>query len=45
MDIALKTAIPLSEEDKLELINRFLPVRPLYGDASSAYFYRHPPGL
>ena len=45
MDIALKTAIPLSEEDKLELINRFLPVRPLYEDASSAYFYRHPPGL
>ncbi len=45
MDIALKTAVPLSEEDKLELINRFLPVRPLYGDASSAYFYRHPPGL
>ena len=45
VDIALKTAIPLSEVDKLELINRFLPVQPLYEDASNAYFYEHPPGL
>ena len=45
IDIALKTAIPLSEVDKLELINQFLPVRPLYDDASHAYFYQHPPGL
>ncbi|MFP6904075.1 MAG: hypothetical protein VCG02_02570, partial [Verrucomicrobiota bacterium] len=45
IDIALKTAIPLSEVDKLELINQFLPVRPLYDDASHAYFYQHPPGF
>ena len=45
MDIALKAAIPLSEADKLELINRFLPVRPIYDDGARAYFYEHGDGF
>ena len=45
MDIALKAAIPLSEADKLELINRFLPVRPIYNDDARAYFYEHGDGF
>jgi hypothetical protein len=44
-DIAFKTNLTLSTEDKLELLNRFPPVKPIYDDASGAYFYIHPPGL
>ena len=45
IDIALKALIPLSEADKLELINRFLPLQPIYDDAAEAYFYEHGPGF
>jgi hypothetical protein len=44
-DIAFKTNLTLSTEDKLELLNRFPPVKPIYGDDSGAYSYIHPPGL
>lgn len=44
-DIAFKTTVPLSEADKLELLNRFSPVRAIYDDSSAAYLYTHPPGL
>ncbi len=45
IDIALKVVIALSEADKLELINQFLPLQPIYGDATEAYFYEHGPGF
>lgn len=44
-DIAFKVNIPLTEEKKLELINRFSPVIPLYNDSSLPYYLVHPPGL
>ena len=44
-DVAFKTIVPLSAEDKLALINRFQPVIPTYQDASKPYPYEHPPGL
>ena len=45
IDIALKALIPLSEADKLKLINQFLPLQPIYNDATGAYFYEHGPGF
>ncbi|MCP4850002.1 MAG: hypothetical protein GY899_18840 [Verrucomicrobiaceae bacterium] len=45
IDIALKALIPLSEADKLKLINQFLPLQPIYDDATGAYFYEHGPGF
>ena len=45
IDIALKALIPLSEADKLKLINQFLPLQPIYDDAAEAYFYEHGPGF
>jgi hypothetical protein len=44
-DIAFKTNIPLSEAKKLELINQFTPVAPLYDDSSTPYYLVHPAGL
>ena len=44
-DIAFKTNIQLSEEKKLELINQFTPVIPLYDDSSTPYYLVHPVGL
>ena len=44
-DIAYKTNIELSNEKKLELLNRFTPVVPLYDDSSQPYYIDHPPGL
>jgi len=44
-DIAWKTNIQLTEEQKLELINQFTPVDPLYDDSSEAYYIDHPNGL
>ena len=44
-DIAFKALITLSNAHKLELINKFLPGKPMHGDASEAYEYVHPDGL
>lgn len=44
-DIAFKVNIPLTEEKKLELINQFSPVIPLYDDSSAPYYLVHPAGL
>lgn len=44
-DIALKVNIPLSDEKKLELLNKFKPVTPLYDDTYQPYYLVHPPGL
>ena len=45
IDIALKITITLSEADKLELINQFLPLQPIYDDGTKAYFYEHGDGF
>ena len=45
IDIALKITIALSEGDKLELINQFLPLQPIYDDGTKAYFYEHGDGF
>jgi len=45
VDIAFKTIIPLSDSDKLELINKFPPRKAIYDDNSEAYYYVHPDGL
>lgn len=44
-DVAFKATILLSQDDKLELINKFIPKYPIYNDSSSAYYYEHPDGL
>ena len=44
-DVAFKAKILLSQDDKLELINKFNPKYPIYNDSSSAYYYEHPDGL
>ena len=44
-DVAFKAMIYLSQDDKLELINKFTPKNPIYNDNSSAYHYEHPDGL
>jgi len=44
-DIAFKVNIPLTEEKKLEFINQFTPVIPLYHDSSVPYYLVHPAGL
>ena len=44
-DVAFKATILLSQDDKLELINKFIPIYPIYNDSSSAYYYEHPDGL
>ena len=44
-DIAFKTIIPLSETDKLKLINKFQPRNEIYDHSSTAYYYVHPDGL
>ena len=44
-DVAFKATILLSQDDKLELINKFNPKYPIYNDSSSAYYYEHPDGL
>jgi hypothetical protein len=36
--VGLKTNIQLTEEKKLELINQFTPVNPLYDDSAKAYY-------
>jgi len=45
IDIALKVTITLSEADRLELINQFLPLQPIYDDGTEAYFYEHGDGF
>jgi len=45
IDIALKVNITLSETDKLDLINQFLPLQPIYDDGTKAYFYEHGDGF
>lgn len=45
IDIALKVNITLSETDKLDLINQFLPLQPIYDDGTDAYFYVHGDGF
>ena len=45
IDLALKVVIPLSDTDKLELINQFLPLRSIYDDETEAYFYEHGNGF
>ena len=45
IDIALKVTITLSEANKLELINQFLPLQPIYDDGTDAYFYVHGDGF
>ena len=45
IDIALKVNITLSETDKLDLINQFLPLQPIYDDDTKAYFYEHGDGF
>lgn len=45
IDIALKVNITLSETDKLDLINQFLPLQPIYDDDTEAYFYEHGDGF
>ena len=44
-DIAFKALISLSETHKLELINKFLPLKALYDNRSEPYYYDHPDGL
>ena len=44
-DIAFKALITLSVTHKLELINKFLPRKALYGNRSEPYYYDHPDGL
>ena len=44
-DVAFKATILLSQDDKLELINKFKPKYPIYNNSSSAYYYEHPDGL
>ena len=44
-DIAFKTNVPLTDEKKLELMNAFNPVKPLYDDSFEPYYLVHPPGL
>ncbi len=45
IDIALKVTITLPEANKLELINQFLPLQPIYDDGTDAYFYVHGDGF
>ena len=45
IDLALKVVIPLSDTDKLELINQFLPLQSIYDDETEAYFYEHGNGF
>jgi hypothetical protein len=44
-DIIFKTVIPLSDADKLDLIQKFQPRISMYDDNSKAYYYVHPEGL
>ena len=45
IDLALKVVIPLSDTDKLELVNQFLPLLSIYDDDTEAYFYEHGDGF
>jgi len=45
IDIALKTTIPLSENNKLKLINQFIPLQSIYDNDTEAYFYEHGEGF
>ena len=45
IDIALKTTVPMTQINKLKLINKFTPLKPIYDNNTKAYFYEHGEGF